>query len=206
MNCTQIMLCEVFNSSWNCRFLTGLFKNIFILEIQNKKCLLIRPQKYHTVAINYAKYYNSLGVFSWYYFFKKWWLHARLWVRQEKNIYFVLYLYIFWVQLNISMKKKSMANFSLNRSFLEKSVFPQNWFELFILYINTRIIPLMLLKRVNLVSFAWYYPNKQNSKSSSEFDKLHDHQCYLGAFSVFQNKTFHDQRVVYSMAVNEYFY
>ena len=126
-------------------------------------------KKCHTVAINYAKYY-SLGVFSWYYFFKKWWLHARLWVRQEKNIYFVLYLYIFWVQLNISMKKNPWPTLVWTAHFLRKVFFPQNWFELFILYINTRIIPLMLLKRVNLVSFAWYYPNKQNSKSSSEFD------------------------------------
>ena len=126
-------------------------------------------KKCHTVAINYAKYY-SLGVFSWYYFFKKWWLHARLWVRQEKNIYFVLFIYIFWVQLNISMKKKSMANFSLNRSFLEKSVFPSKLIWTFYIVHKYRNYTSDVAQKSELVSFAWYYPNKQNSKSSSEFD------------------------------------
>ena len=80
-------------------------------------------KKCHTVAINYAKYY-SLGVFSWYYFFKKWWLHARLWVRQEKNIYFVLFIYIFWVQLNISMKKNPWPTLGWTAHFLRKVFFP----------------------------------------------------------------------------------
>ena len=160
-------------------------------------------KKCHTVAINYAKYY-SLGVFSWYYFLRSDDYMPDYDYDKKKIFILSFFIYILSTAQYIN-EKKSMANFRLNRSFLEKSVFSLS-FELFILYINTRIIPLILLKRVNLVSFAWYYPNKQNSKSSSEFDKLHNHQCYLGAFSVFQNKTFHDQRVVYNMAVNEYFY
>ena len=89
---------------------------------------------------------------------------------RKKYLFCTLFIYILSTAQYINEKKNPWPTLVWTAHFLRKVFFPQNWFELFILYINTRIIPLMLLKRVNLVSFAWYYPNKQKSKFSSEFD------------------------------------
>ena len=89
--------------------------------------------------------------------------------KKKKIILYFIYIYFEYSSI-YQWKKNPWPTLVWTAHFLRKVFFPQNWFELFILYINTRIIPLMLLKRVNLVSFAWYYPNKQNSKSSREFD------------------------------------
>ena len=100
-----------------------------------------------TVAINYANYY-TLGVVSWYNFFqvviydnmpdyeydqKTYWYfshlfsevtgtHSQTYALLPVFILYFIYIYIKYSSI-YSYEKKSMANFRLNRSFPERSVF-----------------------------------------------------------------------------------